>query len=109
MKPSPACVIVCLAAFAAACRGERRHAAARVTAPDTEASTDAVNLYAGAAANRLAPIAAAARPLVYVPNSLDGTVTVIDPHTYRVVRTFATGALPQHVVPSYDLATLWVP
>jgi len=108
MKLSPACVIVCLAAFAAACRGERRHAAARVTAPDTEASTDAVNLYAGAAANRLAPIAAAARPLVYVPNSLDGTVTVIDPHTYRVVRTFATGALPQHVVPSYDLATLWV-
>ena len=99
---------MCLAAFAAACRGERRHAAARVTAPDTEASTDAVNLYAGAAANRLAPIAAAARPLVYVPNSLDGTVTVIDPHTYRVVRTFATGALPQHVVPSYDLATLWV-
>src|SRR2546427_1982139 len=23
-------------------------------------------------------------------------------------RTFATGALPQHVVPAYDLATLWV-
>src|SRR4029077_1245993 len=28
--------------------------------------------------------------------------------SYRVIRTFATGALPQHVVPSYDLATLWV-
>jgi DNA-binding beta-propeller fold protein YncE len=35
-------------------------------------------------------------------------VTIIDPLTYRVIRTFATGALPQHVVPSYDLGTLWV-
>src|SRR5437773_561652 len=47
-------------------------------------------------------------PFVYVPNSKDGSVSVIDPVTYRVLRTFATGALPQHVVPSYDLATLWV-
>ncbi len=47
-------------------------------------------------------------PFVYVPNSKDGSVSVIDPLTYRVLRTFATGALPQHVVPSYDLATLWV-
>jgi YVTN family beta-propeller protein len=45
---------------------------------------------------------------VYVPNSRSATVTVIDPATYRVIRTFATGALPQHVVPSYDLKTLWV-
>ena len=33
---------------------------------------------------------------------------VIDPATYTVVRTFKTGAVPQHVVPSYDLSTLWV-
>jgi YVTN family beta-propeller protein len=32
----------------------------------------------------------------------------IDPTTYQVVRTFRTGALPQHVVPAYDLDTLWV-
>ena len=67
-----------------------------------------MNLYAAAGANRLAPRAAQARPLVYVPNSRDGTVTVIDARTYRVLRTFPTGALPQHVVPSYDLTTLWV-
>src|SRR5881628_3782799 len=48
-----------------------------------------------------------ALPLVYVPNSKDGSVTVIDPHTYTVLRTFTTGPLPQHVVPSYDLTTLW--
>jgi YVTN family beta-propeller protein len=33
---------------------------------------------------------------------------VIDPKTYQVVRTFPTGKVPQHVVPSYDLSTLWV-
>jgi YVTN family beta-propeller protein len=70
--------------------------------------TTPVNLYAAARAGMLAPAAQRAVPFVYVPNSKDGTVTVIDPLTYRVLRTFATGALPQHVVPSYDLATLWV-
>jgi len=96
-------------ALAAACRGERRSAAVgRVAAPETTARSDTVNLYAAAGANRLSPRAAQARPLVYVPNSKDGTVTVIDARTYRVLRTFPTGALPQHVVPSYDLTTLWV-
>jgi len=95
--------------LAAACRGERRSAPVeRAAAPDTAARRDSVNLYAAAGANALAPRAALARPLVYVPNSHDGTVTVIDPRSYRVLRTFATGALPQHVVPAYDLTTLWV-
>jgi DNA-binding beta-propeller fold protein YncE len=43
-----------------------------------------------------------------VPNSGSNTVDEIDPHTFRIVRHFATGALPQHVTPSYDLKTLWV-
>ncbi|OLB60210.1 MAG: hypothetical protein AUI13_01150, partial [Gemmatimonadetes bacterium 13_2_20CM_2_69_23] len=95
--------------LAVACRGNHRSAAAgHVAAPDTAARSDTVNLYAAAGANRLSPRAAQARPLVYVPNSKDGTVTVIDARTYRVLRTFPTGALPQHVVPSYDLTTLWV-
>jgi len=94
----------------AACRGEHRPAAGgrHVAAPDTAALRDSVNLYAAAGANRLSPRAAQARPLVYVPNSHDGTVTVIDARSYEVLRTFPTGALPQHVVPSYDLTTLWV-
>ena len=67
-----------------------------------------VNIYAATGKNALSPAAAHARPLVYVPNSRAATVTIIDPATYRVVRTFPTGKLPQHVVPSYDLGTLWV-
>jgi DNA-binding beta-propeller fold protein YncE len=35
-------------------------------------------------------------------------VTVIDPTTYHVVRTFKTGSIPQHVVPAYYLSRLWV-
>jgi YVTN family beta-propeller protein len=66
------------------------------------------NIYAATGKDALAPAAARARPLVYVPNSRSATVTVIDPGTYRVIRSFPTGTLPQHVVPSYDLGTLWV-
>ena len=67
-----------------------------------------VNIYAATGANALAPAAAKARPLVYVPNSRSASVTVIDPTTYTVLRTFKTGAVPQHVVPAYDLTRLWV-
>jgi YVTN family beta-propeller protein len=67
-----------------------------------------VNIYAEDGANNLAPAAARALPMVYVPNSRGGGVTVIDPRTYQVVRTFPTGKVPQHVVPAYDLSTLWV-
>ena len=70
--------------------------------------TGAVNIYAETGVNELAPAAATALPMVYVPNSRGGTVTEIDPHTYQIVRTFPTGRVPQHVVPSYDLSTLWV-
>ena len=71
-------------------------------------SLGGVNIYAETGANELAPEAAKAMPMVYVPNSRGGTVTENDPHTYQVVRTFPTGRVPQHVVPSYDLSTLWV-
>jgi YVTN family beta-propeller protein len=43
-----------------------------------------------------------------VPNSGSDTVSEIDPRTYKVTRTFHTGHQPQHVVPSWDLRTLWV-
>jgi YVTN family beta-propeller protein len=45
---------------------------------------------------------------VYVPNGHSNTVTVIDPATFTVTGTFPVGDLPQHVVPSYDMQTLYV-
>lgn len=56
----------------------------------------------------LAPAVRGIPERVYVPNSESDTVSVIDPHRYEVVDEFPVGGLPQHVVPSYDLKTLWV-
>jgi YVTN family beta-propeller protein len=66
------------------------------------------NVYAAGRPGRLAPEARRALARVYVPNSLSNTVDVIDQRTARVVGHFATGSLPQHVTPSWDLRTLWV-
>jgi YVTN family beta-propeller protein len=99
-------VLVCISAVTAC----RDHAETRApgAADGVSSARPRVNIYAYTGANALSPEAARARPLVYVPNSRSGTVSVIDPGTYQVIRTFATGKLPQHVVPSYDLKTLWV-
>jgi YVTN family beta-propeller protein len=56
----------------------------------------------------LAAAAKVALPRVYVPNSQSDTVDVIDPRTYKIVEHFAVGALPQHVVPAWNLKTLYV-
>ena len=77
-------------------------------APDALAHADTDNLYARAGANMLSPEAAGAIPRAYVPNDRDGTVSVIDLGEYLVVQTIKTGDRPEHVVPSYDLKTLWV-
>jgi YVTN family beta-propeller protein len=46
--------------------------------------------------------------LVYVPNGKPGTVEVIDPKTYRIIRRFSVGSFPEHVTPSWDLRWLYV-
>jgi DNA-binding beta-propeller fold protein YncE len=66
------------------------------------------NVYAADAAGKLSAVARRARPYVYVPNSDSDTVDVIDQRTFRIVEHFAVGALPQHVVPAWDLRTLYV-
>ena len=66
------------------------------------------NVYAADAAGNLSAEARRARPYVYVPNSDSNTVDVIDQRTFRVVGHFAVGALPQHVVPAWNLRTLYV-
>ncbi len=69
---------------------------------------DRHNVYAAAGKGDLAPAARHARPLIYVPDSAGAMVQEIDPRTYRVVRRFHVGAVPQHIVPAYNLRTLWV-
>ena len=69
--------------------------------------TDPTNVYADAGAGMLSPAAAAAKPLVYVPHSGSGEVRVIDPATFKQVDQFPAGKEVQHVVPSYDMQTLY--
>jgi len=69
---------------------------------------DPNDLYAADRAGQIAAVARNDRPLVYVPNYASNTVSVIDPSTYKVIRTVRVGHGPQHVVPSWDLRTLWV-
>ncbi len=69
---------------------------------------DPGNLYSESRAGKLSPATATALPRVYVPNVRSNDVYVIDPATRKVVDRFRVGENPQHVVPSYDLKTLWV-
>jgi YVTN family beta-propeller protein len=66
------------------------------------------NVYAADYAGDLSPVARNDPSLIYVPNSMSNTVDVIDPSTDKIVRSFRVPARPQHVVPSYDLKTLYV-
>ena len=70
--------------------------------------TDPANLYGDATAGKVSPAIADDRPRVYVPHVQSNDVYVIDPLTFKVVDKFKVGINPQHVVPSWDLKTLWV-
>lgn len=69
---------------------------------------DKDDVYAADRPNQLSPVVKDFPSRVYVPNTSSNTVSVIDPKTYEVVETIPVGEQPQHVVPSWDLKTLWV-
>ncbi|MEX1255676.1 MAG: YncE family protein [Dehalococcoidia bacterium] len=81
---------------------------AAVETPATATPDGDDNVYAHTGVGALSPAARRAKSFVYVPNSESGTVTIIDPITYKALITFPTDESPQHVVPSYDFSTLWV-
>lgn len=100
-----------VAAFARAKLGELQPAPLALRAPG-ELSPGrpgglGVNIYAHTLPGMLTPVTRRARYLVYVPDSQGSGVYVINPRTYRVIRYFNTGAVPQHVVPAWDLRTLY--
>ena len=80
---------------------------ASVTPPAAPTGTG-TNIYAFAGVGDLSPAVAGVTTRVYVPNSESNTVMVIDPTTYQVISTFPVPRRPQHVVPSFDLKTLYV-
>ncbi|WP_394811281.1 YVTN family beta-propeller repeat protein [Streptomyces xanthii] len=69
---------------------------------------DPQDVYAADRPNKLSPVVKDFPSRVYVPNTESDTVSVIDPKTYKIIETIKVGRQPQHVVPSWDLKTLWV-
>ncbi len=68
----------------------------------------ALNIYSEIGSGHMSPVVANALPRIYVPNHSSNTVSVIDPATHKVLDTFHVGEGPQHIIPSWDLKTLWV-
>ncbi|MFE2431415.1 YncE family protein [Streptomyces sp. NPDC059373] len=81
---------------------------AATTLPGMPPLLDPNDLYAADRPGRLSPVVRGFPSRVYVPNTNSDTVSVIDPATYQVIDTLRVGRQPQHVVPSWDLKTLWV-
>jgi YVTN family beta-propeller protein len=78
------------------------------TVPGMPSVPDPSNLYSETAAGKLSPAVQGALERIYVPHVSSNDVYVIDPATFKVVDRFKVGLNPQHVVPSWDLKTLWV-
>jgi YVTN family beta-propeller protein len=78
------------------------------TVPGMPPVVDPTNLYSEIAAGKVSPALADHRELVYVPHVLSNDVYVIDPKTFTVIDKYKVGLNPQHVVPSWDMQTLWV-
>ena len=83
-------------------------APAVTTVPGMPPVADPANLYSETTAAKMSPAVAGDLPRVYVPHVQSNDVYVIDPATFTVVGKFKVGLNPQHVVPSWDLRTLWV-
>jgi YVTN family beta-propeller protein len=79
----------------------------RAGRPFARPSTATVNIYSHTLAGMLTPVTRRARYLVYLPDSQGDGVYVINPRNYRAIRYFPTGAVVQHVVPAWDLRTLY--
>jgi YVTN family beta-propeller protein len=83
-------------------------AAAVSVVPGMPPVPDAKNLYSETGRDKMSKATAGALERIYVPNRGENTVSVIDPATLKVIDKFKVGVHPQHVVPSWDLQTLWV-
>ena len=78
------------------------------TVPGMPPVPDPTNLYSEQTAGKLSATVAGDLPRVYVPHVQSNDVYVIDPSTHKIVDRFKVGINPQHIVPSWDLKTLWV-
>lgn len=78
------------------------------TVPGMPRVVDPSNVYSEIGPAHLSPAVRGDLQRVYVPNLRTNDVSVIDPVAMKVVDRFKVGYGPQHVIPGWDLRTLWV-
>ena len=78
------------------------------TVPGMPSVPDAANVYSEAQTGKMSPATAGVPARIYVPNLKSSDVYVIDPATFTVVDHYSVGGNPQHIIPSWDMKTLWV-
>lgn len=105
-------LLVTLAACSGSGQGsdtaDGRHPPATGRSFGTTALPAAAGVYAHTGPADLSPAVAGVPSRVYVPNTENDTVDVIDPATFKIVDHFPVGDVPQHIVPAWDLKTLYV-
>jgi len=83
-------------------------APAVTTVPGMPPVVDALNLYSETGSGKFSAAVQGDLERIYVPNLRSNDVYVIDPSEMKVIDRFKVGIGPQHIVPSWDLRTLWV-
>jgi YVTN family beta-propeller protein len=78
------------------------------TLPGMPPVVDPNNIYSEIGPSHMSEAVRGQLPRIYVPNLRSDDVYVIEPDTAQVMYKFKVGRSPQHVVPSWDLQTLWV-
>lgn len=81
---------------------------APVAAPGMPPLVDPHNVYSETGPASVSSAVKGQLERIYVPNLRTNDVYVIDPAKMKVVDRFKVGTAPQHVVPAWDLKTLWV-
>ena len=107
-----------LVATASACGGGAKASSTATTAPPVSTTgpagpastpgTTPANIYAADGPNNLSPVVRNDPYRIYVPESAGDSVDVIDPTSMKVINRYVTGNDPQHVIPAWNLRTLYV-
>ena len=111
--------VIAVASLVLASRVQGAGPEARASAPAATPASIAVlpgmppvldprNLYSEIAAGKVSAALRDDLERIYVPNLRSNDVYVVDPAALKVVGRFKVGVGPQHIVPSWDLRTLWV-
>ena len=86
---------------------ERSSTTTASSTTEAPTSTTVEGVYSHTGVGQMSPAVATAQAYVYVPSNGDGSVTVIDQQTMKVIKHYKVGRLVQHVVASWDLTKLY--